>query len=331
MNEPILVTGAAGGDQGATGRHLVKLLRDRGLPVRAFVRRTDARSAVLESWGAEVVVGDFLDLASVRAAMRGVKRAYFAYPVQAGLLDATAIFAEAGRAAGLECLVEVGHLNNREDSPSPRTREQWLSERVFDWAGVGAVHLRAAVFFSNLRAFAREMIPGTGALRMLSWATGKSRLFLPAGDGTAVIPFVAGEDVARVAAAVLADPAPHVGKTYLVAGRPVSLRDTVAAFTQVLGRRVEYAEIGRERFRKILAKKAPDNPLVVEHLTVLWSDILAQRDRTELARIAEPVGGIDRLPDTVRRITGQPPKSLEEDIRDHAAAFGGLSDSGSGS
>ena len=60
----ILVTGAAG-QLGAVGRTVTRLLLDRGLPVRAMVRREDDRAAALRAAGAEVVVGDLLEPADV--------------------------------------------------------------------------------------------------------------------------------------------------------------------------------------------------------------------------------------------------------------------------
>ena len=59
-NGPILVTGAAG-QLGAVGRTVTGLLLDRGLPVRAMVRREDDRAAALRTAGDEVVVGDLLE------------------------------------------------------------------------------------------------------------------------------------------------------------------------------------------------------------------------------------------------------------------------------
>ena len=50
----ILVTGAAGGKQGATGRVLTHLLLDRGVHVRALVRSDDDRADQLRAAGAEV-------------------------------------------------------------------------------------------------------------------------------------------------------------------------------------------------------------------------------------------------------------------------------------
>jgi uncharacterized protein YbjT (DUF2867 family) len=57
---PVLVTGAAGG-VGAVGRSVVELLRDRDVPVRAFVHREDERAEALRATGAEVVVGDLTE------------------------------------------------------------------------------------------------------------------------------------------------------------------------------------------------------------------------------------------------------------------------------
>ena len=42
MSHPILVTGAAGGTQGSTGRLVASLLLEQGLPVRALVHRFDS-------------------------------------------------------------------------------------------------------------------------------------------------------------------------------------------------------------------------------------------------------------------------------------------------
>ena len=44
MSYPILITGAAGGSQGSTGRLVAALLLKQSIPVRAFVHKLDARS-----------------------------------------------------------------------------------------------------------------------------------------------------------------------------------------------------------------------------------------------------------------------------------------------
>jgi len=44
MIHPILVTGAAGGTQGSTGRRVASLLLEKDVPVRALVHKFDGRS-----------------------------------------------------------------------------------------------------------------------------------------------------------------------------------------------------------------------------------------------------------------------------------------------
>ena len=86
--------------------------------------------------------------------MDGISTVYFAYPVQEGLLDATVNMAVAARNAGVERLVDMVMLMSTPDAPTPRMRENYLSEQVFEWAGIGAAHVRATVFFENVRSLA---------------------------------------------------------------------------------------------------------------------------------------------------------------------------------
>ena len=61
----VLVTGAAGGEPGPTGRRMSGLLLDRGVPVRAFVGAQDHRAEQLRQPGAEVAAGDLREIADV--------------------------------------------------------------------------------------------------------------------------------------------------------------------------------------------------------------------------------------------------------------------------
>lgn len=74
---------------------------------------------------------------------------FFTFPVSDGLLAATAVMAAAAKEAGTRRLVEVSQLWPDPNAVSPRTRQHWVSEKVFDAAGVGAVHLRASGFYEN--------------------------------------------------------------------------------------------------------------------------------------------------------------------------------------
>src|SRR5690348_4072844 len=130
MTKPILVTGAAGGMQGATGRVVAELLLKRGIPVRALVRKLDARADALRDVGAEVVEGDLLDPASIHTAMSGVKRAYFTYPVRVGLLEATTIFASAAHDAGVELVINNSQFKSAGNPPTFRNLQHRLGETI---------------------------------------------------------------------------------------------------------------------------------------------------------------------------------------------------------
>ena len=151
MSKPlILATGATG----KTGAQVVDQLLKRGFPVRALARRRDERTSRLEKLGAEVVLGDFLDLQSIRNAIEGVKRVYFCYPPQGDkLLEATTNVAVAAKNAGVEALVNLSQITAREDSQSPLARHHWLSENIFDWSETATTPWNGSL--PNLGAMAR--------------------------------------------------------------------------------------------------------------------------------------------------------------------------------
>jgi NAD(P)H dehydrogenase (quinone) len=145
-DKPILVTGAAG-QVGGVGRTVTRLLSDRGVPVRAMVRRQDERAAALRAAGAEVVVGDLLDPADVHRAVRGTRRVYFVMSVSAGYLEATVTMAAVARELGIEALVNmsqmtVSEMDVRHTSPSRQQRQHWLGEQALLWSGLPVVTVR---------------------------------------------------------------------------------------------------------------------------------------------------------------------------------------------
>ena len=88
MANPILVTGAAG-RVGAIGRTVTELLMKHGEAVRAMVRTEDERAQALRDMGAEVVVGDLLDLDSLHRAIAGCETMYFGTSISDTYLAAT--------------------------------------------------------------------------------------------------------------------------------------------------------------------------------------------------------------------------------------------------
>lgn len=295
MSKPILVTSAAGGTQGRTGRHVAEQLLARKLPVRAFVRQIDERSDRLRDLGAEIFVGDFLDVRSVREAVKGVSAIYFAYPVQDGLADATAAMAYAARAEGIARVVNLVMYLSSFDAPTPRMRQNYLSEQVFEWAGVGPVHIRATVFYENLAQLVRSSLPAEGAIR------------LPWGKAETLLPLVAGEDVARVAVGLLTSASLVPGTPYPMIGAAISVEEIVATFARVLRKDVRYQEVTDDEWRaEALARGW--NEHAVGHLSALWRSLRASSLAPELAPYA--------VTDTIVKVGGARPKTFEEFVRE---------------
>jgi len=293
-NDAKFLIAGAGGRHGATGNHVVKQLLARGLPVRAFVFRADERADQLAAIGAEIVVGDLRDIDAVRRAMRGITRAYFVYPITQGLLEAITVFAAAAKEAGVEAIVNMSQITARADFPSQAARQYWLGERVLDWCGVGVTHLKPTLFMENLLVYAE-------AIRR------ESKLFLPYGQGKSAP--VWAEDVARVIVSVLADPAPHRGKTYVPTGpRALTMTDMAAIFGRALGKPIEYVDLSLAHWVQAMAAFQM-TPYLIEYLS----------------RVAEAHqrGELDIETDAVREITGVPSRSPEAFVQEHRAAFGG--------
>ena len=289
-NPTILVTGAGG----KTGSYVVEQLIEEGFPVRAFVRSLDERAERLTSLGAEVVVGDFLDIESLRSAMAGIKRAYFCYPPADRLLEATTNFALVAKEVGLEAVVNMSQIEVRDAHPSHLANQHWLGEKVLEWADVGVTHIRPTHFAEMTAILSAKTIASDG------------KIYLPYGDGKHAP--VAAEDIARVVVGVLKDPGPHAGKVYTVTGRKdMSQSEIAAVFTEVLGKPVEYVDIPLEAWQKALADLGL-SPFLIQHLGHMAED--------------HKNGFFAGVTDVVHKVGGREPQSLEDFIRANAKAFG---------
>ncbi len=303
MSHPILITGAAGGAQGSTGRVVAGLLLKQGIPVRAFVHKLEARSNELRQQGAEIVEGDLLNPASVRMAMLDVERAYFTYPVADGLLEAASIFVTAARENCLELVVNNSQFQgvpgdpafrDLQRTPSFRNLQHRLADRIFDWAQVNAVHLQTVLYYENIRALvSRSVVEQNSA-------------FLPWGDGSAVIPLASAEDVARVAATLLANPGvPSRGVYPLVSATP-TVREIVETLGKAIGRPIRYVPITDEQWTSAVKERV--NSHALDHLTHLWQYFRNSKERRQATN-------------AIREVTGRNPQTLEEFFRANAGYF----------
>jgi NAD(P)H dehydrogenase (quinone) len=276
------------------------LLLGRGLPVRAMVRREDDRSASLRAAGAEVVVGDLLEPADVLRVVRGCRRVYFGMSVSAAYLEATVTMAAVARDVGVDALVNmsqmtVSQMSIQNTTPSHQQRQHWLGEQALAWSGLPVVNIRPTIFLDTFLLFTAPTVRERG------------RIELPFGRGKTSP--VAAADVARVVAAVLADPQPHLGRIHELTGpRSQDLDGVAREYSDALNREVTYSDIRPEDWeRELKSAGLPEH--VIGHVVTM----------SELHR----AGRYDRQADGVERVTGQPAMSVREFVSLHAEEFGG--------
>jgi uncharacterized protein YbjT (DUF2867 family) len=296
MASPILVTAAAG-RVGAVGRTVTELLLRQGKAVRAMVRNEDERAQALRDMGAEVVVGNLLDLDSMHRVIAGCETMYFGMSVSDAYLAATVNAAAVAKHHGVKAFINmsqmtVSQMSISETTASPQQKLHWLAEQALNWSGLPVVHVRPTVLFE-------------GSFLILT--SDSNQIRLPFGEGKTSP--VAVENVARVIAALLVNPQPHIGKIYHLTGpQSENMHFFAQEYSKALGRTITFQDIPVEPWRDALLKRGLPVHLV-NHLATM----------ADLHR----AGRYDRMSDDVLTLTGQRPLSVQEVVRMNAATFTG--------
>ena len=280
----ILVTGATG----KVGSEAVHVVRQRGLPVRAFIRNPEKGQRLAQE-GAELAEGDFDDPSSVDRAMAGVTSVILVSPgtpaQEIGVIDAAV-------RAGVGHLVKVTS-DASPDSPIARRRWHAEIEAALVASGLPYTLLRANAYMQNFLALAPAIAKTNG----FGSSTGAGR-----------IGWVDARDVAAVAAEITAAPAEHIGRTYWPTGLELlSYADGAAVLSTVLGRRISYRETTFEDDKHAMMRVGIPEPV-------------AQMNAQAFGLIA--AGDAAWLSEDVPSILGRPARSFEQFATDYAAAFG---------
>ncbi len=226
----VLVIGATG----QLGGLITRRLLERNADVRILVRPNSAFQPLVDA-GAQPVVGDLKDRASLDAAVRGadvfITTANSVGRGGADTLESVDMagnrdLIEAAQAAGVQQFIFTSALGSTPDSPVPFLQAKGRTEE----------HLRASGIPFTILAPNLFMEVWIGGIVGLPLAEGRPLTLV--GEGRRKHSFVSVEDVAAFAAAAVGHPAAR--NQYLPIGgpEPLSWREIVATCERVLGRAI---------------------------------------------------------------------------------------------
>lgn len=275
------VTGATG----QVGGRVTRLLDDAGLTQRLLVRDPAGPRVPRLARPAEVARVDYADRALCTDALRGVDVLLMVSASESATRVAEHVaFVDAAAAAGVRHVVYTSFAAAAPDATFTLARDHFTTEQHLRASGMAWTFLRDTFYLDVLADF----VGADGALRG------------PAGDGRCA--FVARADVARVAATVLRDPAPHAGRTYDLTGpEALTMADVARVISDVRGRPVRFVD---ETLDEAYASRAPYGApdwqvdAWVSTYTAIASDVMAQ------------------VTHDVEDVTGAPPITLADVLRE---------------
>lgn len=277
---PVLVIGATGN----VGRQVAVQLTERGLPVRALVRRPE-KAKLPES--VEVVPGDLSDLDSLRSALLGVDSVFLMWPLISG--DPAGAIADT-IASSARRLVLLSSAAARRDSDDAISRVHRAVEKAIERTSLEWTFLQPHGFAANTLGWASQ-IREDGVVR--------------GAYGSVSSTLVHEADLAAVAVAALTSDG-HVGAKYDLTGvAALTQVEQVRVIGEVIGRETRWEEVPREAARELLLQRIPAE----------YADAMLDA----FARLAssEP----DRPTTTVEEVTGVPSRTFAQWVADHAEEF----------
>lgn len=280
----ILITGATG----TIGSEIVRQLAARGEQIRAVTR--DPATAQLPA-GVEVVRGDFLDTASMAAALAGAEAAFIVGVLGPEHIDADRALITAARDAGVRRIVKLSAIGTGDTALGRVGTWHLPGEQAARESGVEWTILRPSSFASNTLSWAEAIRAGQPVPSMTG--TGKQGVVDP-------------RDVAAAAVESLLSPT-HAGRIYTLTGPELlTSADQAATLSIVLNRTVDVIDVpdhaAREHMRA--AGMSPDF-------------INGALDGQAYVR----AGGNAIITDDLSQILARPSHTYVEWATDHASAF----------
>lgn len=286
MTDKILVIGATGN----VGSGVLATLAARGVDVRGLAH-SEAGAAAIRSTGAEAVIGDLTDPASLDGAFEGVETAFLLTRGEENQVEMARNAIETAKRAGVRRIVRLSAFVPEPALDTILGRQHDEIEGLLKDSGLDYTILRPTFFMQNLMGGARTI-------------ASDGLLYLPFGDGAAGMIDV--RDIVDSAVGALTGEG-HEGQTYTLTGpASITAHDAAAALTRALGRDVTYVAVPVEAG--------------VESLVGMgMSRFMAETFGELFVNFAN--NGANRATRDVQRLTGHEARSIDDFARDFAEVF----------
>ena len=286
----VLITGATGQIGGDTLRNL---LADETITLVAAVR-SPAKAKPFEDQGIRTVILDFDKEETLAPALQGIDRALLVTGYTVDMLRQSKAFLDQAKKSGVQHMVHLGACG-RDDTTIAHWAWHQFVERYIEWSGFSFTHLRPECFMQNLLSYDGTQAVKAGVIEQYT--------------GDTPFSWVDGEDVARVAAQALLNPAKHAGQTYRLGYDVQSYGDIADIMTRVLGQPFSYNP------------QSPD--VFLEHMRAAGAEMAYMNcvhdNFTRMA--ARQIPGADETFDNFQQITGRQPVRWEDFVQKHRSAF----------
>jgi NAD(P)H dehydrogenase (quinone) len=281
------------GATGKVGSAVVRRLLEAGQPVRAYVRDADkARRSFGQPSGLEIYEGrldDPGDLAAGLGDASGIFMALGSVGLEGNLQRL--VIEAARRSTALRQLVRLSVLNASPTSLGINQRAHWNIDYATAAAQIPYTTIRPAIFAASLLAGAAEI---------------RARRAWTGIADTGQVALIDHADVADVAARILADPATWNTSYDLTGPTLLSWPDAMALLSAELGYPVRFETLPE---RQLLAR------LTEAGVAPGQAELLIAREW------AIQAGENERRTDTVRELTGRPPRTVEAFLHDNREQF----------
>lgn len=284
-NQTILVTGASGN----LGSLVLQELLRAGAPVRSMYRSQE--EAAKAPAGANPVIADFADPASLDRALDGMERVYLVCSPVPQLAELESNMLEACVRYKIRHLVLSSAFGAGQYDKSFPSWHFQVEQRV-ESSGIPATILRPESFMQNIPNFYAGSIKSDHAFYVAV--------------GNAAIAFVDVRDIAAVAAKVLTSDG-HAGKTYTLTGpEALTYSEVASKLSKLLGIEVRYVAISPEQLKQSMHQMGmpPWQVDALAELQAFYTD-----------------GPGAHVSQDVQTVLGREPIGFDRFLTDYAASF----------